>query len=732
MAAETRGDDRERLINLAIYDFHAAVDRGEAPDPAAWVARHPGLAPELGDYFDDLERLEPRFTPTTDRRFAGRSRGRPTTPKAGDILGDYVLLENLGEGGQGVVWKARPRHSREIVVALKSLRGPAAGDAASVDRLRQRRPRDRPDEAPQHRPDVLFRRGPRALVLHHGTRGGGDRRRPGRVVQGRPALGRRAHGEGRPGDPSRPHPQPGRPPSRPQAGQYPPDAPTGSPRSPISACRRGPGSRIGPIGARGSRRRRGCHGRRLGDVARAGIRGTFPYMSPEMAGGRWSEVSTASDIYGLGAVLYAMITGRPPFRGRDAEETLSLVIGGELESPRRTQPEGRSRAEGRLSEVPRSRPGTALRVGRRAGQRPAPVARSRADPGGRAGRRRATSAILGPSAPAASRLARGRGPGAVDGGLAVSVAGLRAENRREAGRLAGQVDRELRLIRRATQILAQRPEAPRGLRLDPRPTRTEAAGDRVLPEGRHRRRQPVRDRRRQPARQRLRPGARRPAPRRHPARQPLRRPELPGPRLLPGLRRSRGETASRGRVRRAVVPVRERLPVQDRGLDRGSGATGDELLGVLVANFTIGPQLVDLDLRQEAADVAVLCPMDGSDPIRGEESRRPSSALHLRAGPALHRRSGRPADRGGVRSTARLPGGRDARPRRGRAGRRARRLPPGRPDPLDRGDAAALPLAALVAAGIPLTGRARKSRLDRHDLQGARESRPRPAPGGPP
>ena len=51
----------------------------------------------------------------------------------------------------------------------------------------------------------------------------------------------------------------------------------------------------------------------------------------------------------------------------------------------------------------------------------------------------------------------------------------------------------------------------------------------------------------------------------------------------------------------------------------------DELLGVLVANFTIGPQLVDLDLRQEAANVAVLCPMDGSDPIRGEESRRPSS-----------------------------------------------------------------------------------------------------------
>ena len=38
--------------------------------------------------------------------------------------------------------------------------------------------------------------------------------------------------------------------------------------------------------------------------------------------------------------------------------------------------------------------------------------------------------------------------------VAVSVADLRAKNAREAGRLAGQVDRELRLIHRATQILA--------------------------------------------------------------------------------------------------------------------------------------------------------------------------------------------------------------------------------------------------------------------------------------
>ena len=41
-----------------------------------------------------------------------------------------------------------------------------------------------------------------------------------------------------------------------------------------------------------------------------------------------------------------------------------------------------------------------------------------------------------------------------------------------------------------------------------------------------------------------------------------------------------------------------------------------KLLGLLVANFTIGPRLIDVDMRQEPGDAAVLCPMDQSDPLR--------------------------------------------------------------------------------------------------------------------
>ena len=43
----------------------------------------------------------------------------------------------------------------------------------------------------------------------------------------------------------------------------------------------------------------------------------------------------------------------------------------------------------------------------------------------------------------------------------------------------------------------------------------------------------------------------------------------------------------------------------------------EELLGLLVANFTIGPRLIDVDMHQEPGDAAVLCPMDESEPSRG-------------------------------------------------------------------------------------------------------------------
>jgi serine/threonine protein kinase/Tfp pilus assembly protein PilF len=67
--------------------------------------------------------------------------------------------------------------------------------------------------------------------------------------------------------------------------------------------------------------------------------GTPGYMSPEQAAGELGTLGPASDVYGLGATLYALLTGRAPVEGRDHGEVLRRVRQGDFPHPRTVQPE---------------------------------------------------------------------------------------------------------------------------------------------------------------------------------------------------------------------------------------------------------------------------------------------------------------------------------------------------------------------------------------------------------
>jgi serine/threonine-protein kinase len=341
--ADEGASDLDMKVDLAIYDFHAAADKGAAPSPAAWVANHPEIATQLEEYFRDLTEVLPSeseaesgldqttrsFTPSqpTDAHVLDR-------PGRGDHLGGYELIDLLGEGGQGEVWKARHLKSHDLV-AVKVLHPWAEQDEVSIRRLTDEA---RTIAALRH-PNIIgikyFDRDRGRWFFSMDLMEGGTVARRFENQTAHPRLAAelmekvaRAIHHAHTRNPGVLHLD-----LKPANILLDAD---GEPRVTDFGLAMRLESLSKPAGIRTTIDPDHTPSQAEVSVSltRLGAVGTFPYMSPEMAAGRWQDISTSSDVYGLGAILYAMLTGKPPYKGKSDAETLGLVIEGKIVPPR--------------------------------------------------------------------------------------------------------------------------------------------------------------------------------------------------------------------------------------------------------------------------------------------------------------------------------------------------------------------------------------------------------------
>ena len=109
------------------------------------------------------------------------------------------------------------------------------------------------------------------------------------------------------------------------------------------------------------------------------ILGTPSYMAPEQAVGNNTAVSNATDVYGIGAVLYQLLTGHPPFAGGATYETIRLLLDTEPRQPRLLNPKIDRDLSTDLPQMPRERSKAPLLFRPRAGGRLRALAKARAD-----------------------------------------------------------------------------------------------------------------------------------------------------------------------------------------------------------------------------------------------------------------------------------------------------------------------------------------------------------------
>lgn len=305
--------ERERLLDEVITNYLKTKEAGRTPDREEFIASHPDLAADLRAYFaaeSQVQRAAAPLHADIDVPTVGLNGTTGTGTKI-EYFGDYHLLEEIGRGGMGVVYKAR-QESLNRTVALKMILAGQLANEADIKRFRA----EAEAAAKLDHPGIV----PVFEVGQHE----GHQYFSMAFVEGESLAHKLAQGL--------PSPREAAELTRKVA-----DAVSYAHVEGVVHRDLKPANIL--IDKNGQPRLTdfGLAKRVEGDsnLTQTGqIVGTPSYMPPEQASGRSDAVGPLSDVYSVGAILYCLLTGRPPFQAATPLDTLLQVLEKDPVSPR--------------------------------------------------------------------------------------------------------------------------------------------------------------------------------------------------------------------------------------------------------------------------------------------------------------------------------------------------------------------------------------------------------------